>query len=41
MRLLCLIGLHDWHPTAPLFERHRLSKLLCTRCGKRKWWRQA
>lgn len=39
MRVLCLIGLHSWHPTHALFERRRLSKLSCTRCGKRKWWR--
>ena len=40
MRLLCYLGLHRWHPTHPLFETRRLSKLICTRCNKRKWWKQ-
>jgi hypothetical protein len=38
-RLLCFIGLHNWHPTAAIFETNRISKLMCTRCGVRKWWR--
>lgn len=38
-RILCIVGLHAWHPTTPIFERHRLSKLICTRCRTRKWWR--
>ena len=37
---LCLIGLHHWHPTIAIFWRGRLSKLICTRCGTRKWWKQ-
>lgn len=39
MKLLCLIGIHAWHPTARVTDGHRLSKLICTRCGTRKWWR--
>ncbi len=39
MRLLCWLGIHAWHPTVAIFERRRLSKLICTRCGVRKWWR--
>lgn len=39
MKILCWLGIHAWHPTAAIFERHRLSKLNCTRCGVRKWWR--
>lgn len=39
MRLLCYFGLHDWHPTARITDHDRFSKLICTRCSVRKWWR--
>lgn len=37
VRLLCLIGLHDWHHTARVSAGAAFSKELCTRCGRRRW----
>ncbi|WP_268957457.1 hypothetical protein [Novosphingobium resinovorum] len=39
-KLLCMIGIHAWHRTGRVTDRQRgISKLICTRCGTRKWWR--
>lgn len=41
LRPLCWIGLHRLHPSALITGRIKgISKLVCTRCGKRKWWKQ-
>ena len=37
-KLLCLFGFHRWHRTAAIFERHRISKEICTRCSTRRWF---
>lgn len=37
-KLLCLLGMHRWHPTAAIFERYKVSKEICVRCGNRRWF---
>lgn len=37
-KLLCRVGLHRWHPACRIFDGYKVSKEMCTGCGKRRWF---